>query len=152
MDKRLNAAITSNVRAKVLPLYDYWESTYIGAPSRGHRHAPLYRIESWNQLLHEQQSLPRTNSSVEGWHHGFQSMTGAHHQIFTFIECTQKEQSITGLQKHRLAAGVERPASLKSTPVRYSRRIQSLIHQYQMLPTPHFDNAVQHNLTLSIII
>jgi hypothetical protein len=39
----------THVCAELTPLYDYWESTYIGAPRRGRRQTPLYKIESWNQ-------------------------------------------------------------------------------------------------------
>jgi hypothetical protein len=132
-------------------LYDYWESTYIGAPRRGRRQAPLYRIENWNQLSREQEGLPRTNNSLEGWHHGFQSMLGAHHpQIFTFIDYIRKEQGITDVQKSRLAADIQRRVSSKSTYVRSGRRIQSIIQQYRTMTRLRFVNAIQHNLTITL--
>lgn len=141
----------NSIRGEVIPLYDYWESTYIGAPRRGRRQAPLYRIENWNQLSREQEGLPRTNNSLEGWHHGFQSMLGAHHpQIFTFIDYIRKEQGITDVQKSRLAAGIQRPVSSKSTYVRSGRRIQSIIQQYRTMPRLRFVNAIQHNLTITL--
>jgi hypothetical protein len=60
-------------------------------------------------------------------------MLGAHHpQIFTFIDYIRKEQGITDVQKSRLAAGIQRPVSSKSTYVRSGRRIQSIIQQYTL--------------------
>jgi len=72
-----------SVRQELIPLYDYWESTYVGTQRRGRRALPLYEIESWNQTGREMGGLPRTNNSVKGWHHGFQSMIGSDHpQIY----------------------------------------------------------------------
>lgn len=80
------------------------------------------------KLKCEMCGLPRTNNSVEGWHHGFQSMIGSDHpQIYSFIKSILKEQSITDVAKSRLAAGSQRPISAKSQYVRCGRRIQSLI-------------------------
>jgi hypothetical protein len=86
--------------------------------------------------------------AVEGWHHGFLSMIGARHpQIFTFIEYIRKEKSMTDLQKKSTCSWRS-----KSTYVRCSRRIQSLIHQYKTLSRLHFDKAIQLNLTLSVVV
>jgi hypothetical protein len=98
---------------------------------------------------HSQDDLPRTNNSVEGWHHGFQSMIGSHHpQIYSFIEHIIREQGITDVTKSRLRAGVQRPASSKSRYVRCGLRIKSLIQQYPTIPRVQFLDGIQHNLTI----
>jgi hypothetical protein len=129
----------TSVRQELIPLYDYWESTYIGAQRRGRRALPSYKIESWNQTSREKCGLPRTYNSVEGWHHGFQSMVGSDHpQIYSLIKSILKEQSITDVAKSRLAAGSQRPISAKSQYVRCGRRIQSLLQQYGTLSRIEF--------------
>lgn len=140
----------TSVRQELLPLYDYWESTYIGAQRRGRRALPLYNIERWNQTSREMDGLPRTNNSVEGWHHGFQSMIGSDHpQIYSFIKSILKEQGITDVAKSRLAAGNQRPVSAKSKYVRCGRRIKSLLQQYGTLSRIEFLTGIQHNLNMS---
>lgn len=140
----------TQARAELIPLYEYWESTYIGAPRRGRRQTPLYKIDNWNQHSRVQDDLPRTNNSLEGWHHGFQSMIGAHHpQVFSFIKHIIREQGITDVQKARLAAGNQRPVSTKSRYVRCSNRIKSLVEQYHTMSRIEFLNGIQYNLTIT---
>lgn len=89
------AECKNNGRAEVLPLYDYGESTYIRAPCRRRRHAPLNRFQNCNRLLREQKGPPRTNNSVEGWHHGFQIMIGTHpHRFWPLLNTFRKSKAL----------------------------------------------------------
>ena len=141
----------ARVRTELSDLYDYWESTYIGAPRRGRRQVPLYKIDNWNQTIRLADDLPRTNNAVEGWHHAFQSMIGSHHpQIFTFIGHILKEQGITDVVKSRLRSGVVKPVSSKSRYVRCGLRIKSLVQQYPTIQRIEYLDGIQHNLTITM--
>lgn len=133
----------ARVRTELSDLYDYWESTYIGAPRRGRRQVPLYKIDNWNQTIRSADELPRTDNAFEGWHHAFQSMIGSHHpQIFSFISHILKEQGITDVVKSRLRSGVERPVSSKSRYV--------LVQQYPTTPRIEYLDGIQQNLTITM--
>ena len=49
----------------------YFEATGICVVQRGRRHRPLFAISLWNVNSRVEQDLPRTNNSIEGWHHSF---------------------------------------------------------------------------------
>ena len=64
-------------------LVSFFEHTYIrGRRLRG-RNATfgpaLFAIESWNQHDSAVNGVARTTNSVEGWHHGLQSLFHCHH-------------------------------------------------------------------------
>jgi len=68
-------------------VYDYWEDNYIGRLRRRRRAAPTFPIALWNMRSRVTDGLPRTNNSVEGWHHAFQSSFACHHpNIYKLIE------------------------------------------------------------------
>ena len=49
----------------------YYEKTWIGLEHHGRRRQPLFSIDLWNVRDRVEQTLPRTNNSVEGWHRAF---------------------------------------------------------------------------------
>ena len=63
------------------PLYNYFEDSWIGRPARrgGGRRNRAFPIDVWS--IHDRitEGLPRTNNSVEGWHHAFQRTVGINH-------------------------------------------------------------------------
>jgi len=81
------------------PIYNYWEDTYIGRLRRNRRSAPTFAVEFWNMRSRVTDGLPRTNNSVEGWHHAFQSAVSCHHPSFyRLLQHLQKEQDNTEQQ------------------------------------------------------
>ena len=80
------------------PLFDYFEDTWIGWPSRrgGARKNPTFPINVWSIHDRVTEGLPRTNNSVEGWHHAFQRTVGLNHPtIYKLVEAMQLEQTHT---------------------------------------------------------
>lgn len=75
-------------------LVDYFEDTWIGRPNRRKcRRLAKFSIEMWNCYDSVLQNLPRTNNSVEGWHHAFNTALGANHvTIWKFISFLKREQ------------------------------------------------------------
>ena len=125
---------TSSHRAKwlvwLLGVDIHWGTT------SGRRQVPLYKINNWNQKICLVDNLPRTNNSVEGWHHAFQSMIGSHHsQIFSFIGHILKEQGIIDVVKNIFWCGL---------------RIRSLVQQYSTTPRIEYLAGIQQNLTTSM--
>jgi len=73
---------------------NYFEDTWIGRPNRRNgRRSPIFSTNMWNCYESVIQDLPRTNNSVEGWHHAFNAALGANHvSIWKFIRFIKKEQ------------------------------------------------------------
>ena len=87
------------------PLFDYFEDTWIGQPAMrgGARRNPTFPINVWSIQDRVTEGLPRTNNSVEGWHHAFQRTVGLNHPtIYKLVEAMQLEQSYTQIAQGRL--------------------------------------------------
>lgn len=85
----------------------YFEDTWIGRPDRGNRRRPpRFPLRLWNCYETVLQGLPKTNNSIEGWHHGFQSQIAAQHpNIWKFISAIKREQSLNELRIEQYISG-----------------------------------------------
>jgi len=100
---------------ELAPVYDYWEDNYIGRLRRHRRSAPSFPIALWNMRSCVTDGLPRTNNSVEGWHHAFQSSVACHRpNIYKLIEHIQTEQDHTEQQIARFISGNQTSVSSKN--------------------------------------
>ena len=80
---------------EAIPIMDYFEDTYIGKPHRRRRRSPIFDIDIWNMYSRVSNDLSKSNNSVEGWHHSFQSsLTCDHPNIWVFLRILQKEQGL----------------------------------------------------------
>ena len=87
--------LNDNHPAELAPVYDYCEDNYIGRlRSRRRRAAPTFPIPSWNMRSRVTDGQPRTNNSVEGWHHAFQFQLRANIRISTNLSNTFKPYHI----------------------------------------------------------
>ena len=85
--------LNDNHSDELEPIYNYWEDTYIERLRCNRRSAPTFAVEFWNMRSRVADGLPRTNNSVEGWHHAFQSAVSCHHPSFyRLLPHLQKEQ------------------------------------------------------------
>ena len=57
----------------IIKIMDYFEDTYLAKPHRRYRRSPIFDIDIWNMYSRVLDDLPKSNNSVEGWHHSFQS-------------------------------------------------------------------------------
>ena len=74
--------------------------------------------------------LPRTNNSVEGWHHGFKSHVTACHPIFwKFIEILRKEEGLfrVSMLQHQ---GGHPPTVQRRRYVDCNRHILTIVDDY----------------------
>ena len=98
--------LNDNRPDELAPVYDYWEDNYIGRLRRNRRSAPTFPTAFWNMRSRVADCLPRTNNSLEGWHHAFQSSVSCHHpNICKLIEHIQAEQDHTEQLIARFNAG-----------------------------------------------
>ena len=76
---------------EAIPIMDYFEDTYIGKPHRRRRRSPIFDIDIWNMYSRVSNDLSKSNNSVEGWNHSFQSsLTCDHPNICFFSENSTK--------------------------------------------------------------
>nr|XP_033798636.1 uncharacterized protein LOC117359609 [Geotrypetes seraphini] len=130
-------------------VYDYWEDNYIGRLRPNGRRVPPFPIPLWNMRSRVEDGLPRTNNSVEGWHHAFQSSVACHHPtIFKLLEHIQREQDHTEQLLARFQAGNRAPPSSKSTYVRVTQRLTTLLPTYGQTPLFQYLRGIAHNLEL----
>lgn len=79
-------------------IINYFEHTWIGSlnPRGNGRRKPLFAIDMWNCYDAVLNDDPRSNNSVEGWHHGFnEAIDRAHTSMGKFIDVLREEQSLT---------------------------------------------------------
>jgi len=99
-------------------LVTYFEHTYVRGRrhrGRGDNYGPaLFPVALWNQHTAGADGIARTTNSVEGWHHGLQSLFQCHHPtIWTFltgIKCDLHQQKARFLQG---VTGVEQVSKRK---------------------------------------
>jgi len=77
-------------------LTSFFEHTYIrGRRRRGRAttHGPaVFLVETWNQHVAGSDGIARSTHSVEGWHHGLQSLFQCHHPtVWTFMSGIQHD-------------------------------------------------------------
>jgi len=87
---------------------NYFERTWLGTLNRGRtrRIQPTYQIDMWNCYQSVLDSLPKTNNSCEGFHHGFASLLGAAHPtIYKLIDGLKARQVLTELEINQFQNG-----------------------------------------------
>ncbi|KAF0708394.1 Uncharacterized protein FWK35_00036338 [Aphis craccivora] len=97
------------------PIIKYFEDTWIGRPNhRNGRRPPMFSINMWNCYEPVKQDLPRTNNSVEGWHHAFNAALGANHvSIWKFIRFLKQEQVLQEVRMEKRLSGEASPPRRK---------------------------------------
>ena len=83
----------------------------------------------WNVYDAVLQDLPKTNNSVEGWHRDFEAqLTSYHPNIWKFLECIKREQTLSNAKIEQYIAGQE--PKLKKRKYRDSaKRIKRIVYE-----------------------
>lgn len=117
-------------------IFDYFERTYIGVPfgrSRTRRDPP-FSPSLWSCHYRVKDQLPKTNNSVEGWHHSLQSSLGFHHpDPYRLIAALKAEQSLTEQKQADARRGVA-PRVSKTVYTRIAERLQAVLVNYVTTP------------------
>ena len=120
--------LNDNRPDELAPVYDYREDNYIGRLRSHRRSAPTFPIALWNMRSRVTDGLTRTNNSVEGWHHAFQSSVACHHpNIYKLMDHIQTEQDHTEQQIARFSAGNQTSVSSKNKYIQVIRRLTALL-------------------------
>lgn len=128
----------SNVHQDFL---EYYENTWVGRPRRN----PLFGIAMWNCKEITEEFLPRTNNSVESWHHAFQQAVGCHHPtFFKFMDALIKEQLRVNAIFIRLEAGEQVPLYSRVEYRQANERLLALINDYDNKTVDDFFTACSY--------
>ena len=77
-------------------------NSYLGV-QRGY---PKFCLQLWNMYERVMQDLPRSNNSVEGWHHAFNNRVSTRHpSTVKLTKCILRAQSRFEVDIERLHAG-----------------------------------------------
>lgn len=125
----------------------YFENTWIGPVQRGRRRRPQFEIKTWNVFDRTADGLPRTNNSLEGWHHGFQQwVTITHPTLHRLVLKLQKEQSSFEIVIEQCLAGFEPPKKKKKYDI-INQRISNIVSNYETYEDKlQYLRAIAHNL------
>ncbi|XP_066948591.1 uncharacterized protein [Macrobrachium rosenbergii] len=131
------------------PVVDYMEDTWIGRPDRRLvRRPPQFPHKMWNVYQAVLEDLPKTNNSVEGWHRGFEAQLASYHpNIWKFVECIKREQTLSNAKIEQYLAGKEPP--LKKRKYRDSaKRIKRIVLNYDASePVIDYLRGLAHNIS-----
>ena len=131
------------------PVNDYWEDNYVGRRRRGRRGNPRFPINLWNMRDRLNDSLPRTNNSVEAWHHAFQKTVDCHDpSVYELVDHFRKEQDHVEILVERFQAGFRQPETSKTKYMRLNRRLQALVPSYGNIPLLEYLKGIAHNISI----
>ena len=101
----------------------YFEATWIGVVQRGRRRRPLFAISLWNDNSRIEQDLPRTNNSIEGWHHSFDLRVAITHPTVRrlFMKLVKEQASNELLLEQVLARIPQVPPKKKYQVITYRK-------------------------------
>jgi hypothetical protein len=125
----------------------YFEATWIGVVQRGRRRRPLFAVSLWNVNARVEQDLPRTNNSIEGWHHSFDLRVAITHPTIRRLSAKLvKEQASNELLLEQVLARIPQPPPKKKYQVINERlkNIVSEIDTYENMIM--YCRAIAHNL------
>ena len=125
----------------------YFEDSYIGRfLQNAPRRPPTFPIAIWNMFHRVDIDLPRTNNSVEGWHHRFQNHIQANHPTFwKFIDILKREEGVVRATYLHNEGGHPPPHQRR----RYAdvdRRIINIVDDYPNREIIHYLRSISHNL------
>ena len=142
--------ISSDIPEELMDLYDYFEDTWIGRPTRHTRRQPMFPQRVWCVQDRVEQNLPRTNNSVEAWHRAFQRTVGyVHPTVYKLIEALRLEQSNTENTVTRLQAGHRQPAP--NAGIRQKEaRLQTIVSGFDAENIADYVRAISHNCELAV--
>ena len=117
---------------------------------RGHnqrRLTPSFPVEMWNVHERTEQDMPRTNNSVEGFHHAFnKSVTSHHPTLWRLIKSFMKEEVLAQTKKTQFDRGDQILGKKKYRDV--NGRLKNIVERYNSNSKVAFLRSISHNLHL----
>ena len=117
----------------------YFQATYIGyqAPN-GVETDARYPYHTWNMYQRVKDRLPRTNNSLEGWHHAFAQGIPAHPRLHVLVDKYHAQQHTMAIRRDQQNMGRAVHARTRNKYATYNTRLIGLIDK--------FDRGVLQNL------
>ena len=110
MDKKaclLTSSITDETEDLLNDFLVYYESTWLGITQRGRRRRPIFDVDVWSVYTRVQDNLPRTNNSLEGWHHAFKRRLNiTHPTVLKLLKVIRNEQAANEILKEQASMGI----------------------------------------------
>jgi len=95
----------------------------------------------WNVHDRVSEALPRTNNSIEAWHHSFQrSLQCWHPNLWKFIDALKKEERMQRLNINQLVLGQV------VVPKKTDENVSNIVGNYANRTFTEFLHAIAHNL------
>jgi hypothetical protein len=95
------------------------------------------------------QDVPRSNNSVEGWHHTFNNRVSIKHPSITKLaKCILREQSKFEIYIERLRAG-EQPKTKKKNYENLDARLKRIAQSYDVNNIEEYLTRIAMNLKIS---
>lgn len=114
---------------------------------RNVRRQPLFGLDVWNVYNRVDESLPRTNNSVEAWHRGFQSsLSCSLPSLWKLIEQLKKEEGLQHFYIVQLMNGASVPKRRKYRCC--EARIRTIMQRYPTMNFVDFLRSIAHNLAI----
>ncbi|XP_060843699.1 uncharacterized protein LOC132923758 [Rhopalosiphum padi] len=100
----------------------------------------------WNCYDSVIQDLPRTNNSVEGWHHAFNAALGANHvSIWKFIRFLKKEQVLQEVRLEKRLSGESSPPRRKKYND-HDIKIKKIVENCSEIPAAQYLRGLSYNI------
>lgn len=112
---------------------------------------PKFPSHIWSIADLTREGLPRTQNSLEAWHHRFGSITGNHHiGLIRCIEFFRNEQHHNSIIIEKLEAGVEMPVS--NALIEREKRIEAVFYAKGHRDIMEFISSISHNLKFEVCV
>ena len=128
---------------EIQEIFAYFEETFIGKKVWRRRAIPLFELKVWNIYDRVLANLPRTNNSVEGWHHAFDNTMRCHHpDVYALVEEMQKENN---LQRTNIIRGeTGKPKHKKQKYQVLDDRIFGIVNGYEKADVLHYLSSLSY--------
>ena len=107
MDMLMADEITRN--DGLVAFIDYFQKTYIGQRVMGVESDATFPYRTWNMYERTKNDLPRTNNSLEGWHHAFALNVIDHPKVHELASKYRLEQNSKAIKRQQHLDGKSRP-------------------------------------------
>jgi hypothetical protein len=139
--------ISQEVPAQLKPIFQYWEDNYVGR--RMNNIKARFDISTWNAFERVNSDLPKTNNSLEAWHHSLQrSLNCQHPHIYKLLNQLKKEQNSVEIFISRHRAGFRKKDIPNSKYVQKNKRLKTLVATYSFPRVYQYLKSIAFNLSL----